>query len=108
LVYKALAAPSNVKYTTIGDNATPNTRSWTITTLPPGIVGYRPTAHFIIDSRTTDSAVLTQLENILYGDADSDATIPTVSALMGIFGGVEFDAGDADMTGADFLDGGGA
>jgi hypothetical protein len=108
LVYKALAAPSNVKYTTIGDKSTPDTRSWNITTLPPSLAGIRPTSHFVIDSRSTDPAILVQIESVLYGDADNDAAIPTVTALLSIFGGAagEFDAGDIDTTGIEFLDGG--
>jgi hypothetical protein len=108
LVYKALAAPSNAKYSTLGQNNTPNTLSWGITTLPPLASGFRPTSHFIIDSQTTDPDILAQIEGILYGDDDSDAMIPTVPALITIFGGTvsEFDAGDVDTTGIDFLDGG--
>jgi hypothetical protein len=107
LVYKALAAPSNQKYVTMGANSNPSTRTWGITTLPPAITGYRPTSHFVIDSRSTDPDVLVTIEDILYGGTDNDAAIPTVPSLVSIFGGtLEFDAGDVDTTGTDFLDGG--
>jgi hypothetical protein len=107
LVYRALAEPANHKYVTIGANTSPSTRSWSITTLPPIVSGYRPTAHFVIDSRTVDPDVLATVENILYGDADSDPTIPSVPELMEIFGVVISDAGFAfDEEFADILDGG--
>jgi hypothetical protein len=108
LVYKALAAPSNQKYLTIGANATPSTRSWAITTLPPLVTGIRPTSHFVIDSRTTDPAVLTELEDILYGNIDDEASMPTVAALLSLFSAPDFDydAGDVDTTGLEILDGG--
>jgi hypothetical protein len=97
----------HIEYVTIGANTSPSTRSWSITTLPPIISGYRPTAHFVIDSRTVDPDVLATVENILYGDADSDPTIPSVPELMEIFGVVISDAGFAfDEEFADILDGG--
>jgi hypothetical protein len=85
LVYNALAAPANQTHNTIGDNATPSTLSWAITTLAPKISNLRPTSHFVVDSRSTPEVVLNELEDILYGTDALTATIPTVSELIDLF-----------------------
>lgn len=76
LVYNALAASADRAYETRGSNSTPLVMSWTISTLAPIVVGVRPTAHFVIDSRRTPPLLLEAIENILYG------TEATVSRLI--------------------------
>lgn len=93
VIYNALAGPSNQKYSTLSDKDTPDTRSWDITTLAPSITSIRPTAHFVIDSTTTDPATLVTVENTLYGSDDSDATLPLVADLIAMFGVDVSDAG---------------
>jgi hypothetical protein len=85
LVYNGLAAPSQVSNTTIGDGVEPTAFSWSITTLPPDITGYRRTAHLVIDSRYTDPDVLSDVEDILYGTDDDAPSIPTPDELIAIF-----------------------
>jgi hypothetical protein len=85
LVYNALAAPSGRPNATISDSVEPTQFSWAITTLPPRITGFKPTAHFVIDSRTTDAGVLTQVEDLLYGTEISNPTLPSVATLVGLF-----------------------
>ena len=71
IVYNALAAPTSRTNNTIADSAEPTALSWSISTLPPGITGYKRTAHLIFDSRYTPSSLLAALEDILYG-SDTD------------------------------------
>lgn len=85
LVYNALAAPSSRDNATTGDSTDPTEFSWAITTLPPAITGFRPTAHFLIDSRFTPMEVLIEIENILYGSDATSPRLPSVSELTGIF-----------------------
>jgi hypothetical protein len=85
LVYNALAAPASKTSTTIGSSADPTDFSWDITTLPPPITGYKPTAHLIIDSSTTDPAVLLEVENIIYGSVSTSARQPSPDELVAIF-----------------------
>jgi hypothetical protein len=85
LVYNALAAPASKTSTTIGSSADPTDFSWDITTLPPPLTGYKPTAHLIIDSSTTDPAVLSEVEDIIYGSVSSSARQPTPDELVAIF-----------------------
>jgi hypothetical protein len=107
LVYNALAAPSEIAHSTINDQAEAPTRSWKLTTLAPKINGYRPTAHFVIDSRTTPGTILTQIEDILYGTDDTPPTMPTVRELMELFGAPVYDGGDITVPEPDtIMDGG--
>lgn len=87
LVYNALASPSSRNNVTLGDSSEPSTFSWAITTLPPSITGYKRTSHLVIDSRVTDPELLSEVEDILYGN-DSDApSLPTPDELIVIFNG---------------------
>jgi hypothetical protein len=85
LVYNAMAKPSARSNGTIADTITPVDYSWDITTVPPMIGGFMPSAHFIIDSTTTASYHLTAIEDILYGVTDVDPRLPSVTELLAIF-----------------------
>lgn len=96
LVYNATADSSERPNSTIAESLEPANFSWAITTRPPTFVGYRPTSHFVIDSREVPSALLEQVENMLYGTVNSDPRLPSVPELLFIFSeyeATEFDAG---------------
>jgi len=85
LVYNALAAPSQRSHKTFGSSIDLTDLSWSITTLPPSITGYKPTAHLIIDTTLADSDAVAAAEVILYGDDSHSARIPTPDELAAIF-----------------------
>ena len=85
LVYNALAAPSTRTNSTLNDSPAPITFSWGITTAPPPITGFKPSAHFVIDSRKTPASVLSLIEGVLYGSASSNPRLPDVEELMDLF-----------------------
>jgi hypothetical protein len=85
LVYNALAAPANRNYNTTSDSVNPMTHSWTITTLPPAITGYKRTAHLVIDSRETSAELMAEIEDILYGNESTAARMPDPDELIDIF-----------------------
>lgn len=86
LVYNALAKPSTRSNNSIGSNTDPTTLSWDITTTPPTITGYRPTAHVVIDSRSTPSPTLAEVEDLIYGSSMTNAELPTIQELITLFG----------------------
>jgi hypothetical protein len=92
LVYNALAAPTSRSHASLSDNMEVASLSWHITTLPPGISGYRPTAHFVVDTRSTPADVLAELEDKLYGNQSFNASLPTVAELLTMFGVETLDA----------------
>ena len=96
LVYNATASPSEHSHGTQTETIDSNNFSWHLVTKPPSFVGYKPTAHFVIDSRETPSDLMNTINDILYGSATSAPRLPSVPELLFIFGEYEtsiFDAG---------------
>lgn len=85
IVYNALAAPSQRTRRTLGETVDPDEFSWLITTKPPALTGYKPSAHFVIDSRYADPTALATFEDILYGTEAESARLPDVNELIDIF-----------------------
>lgn len=85
IVYNALASPSSVSNRTFKGEVDPNEFSWNITTKPPLMSGYKPTAHVIIDTRFTDPSVIQAIEDALYGTDEDLPRLPTFEEVVGIF-----------------------
>lgn len=86
LIYGATASPSEKAYATINDSPEAITFSWEVTTTPIEVPGFRPTACITIDSTKVDAKDLKTFEELLYGTADSEPTMPTIADLTRIFG----------------------
>lgn len=84
LIYGALASPSERGYQTINDSPEAITFSWTVTTTPVPVTGFKPTACLTIDSTKTDPDKLAALEAVLYGtdavEADAEHNIEAAEA----------------------------
>jgi hypothetical protein len=81
LVYGATAAPSEKAHATINDSPEAINFSWEISTDPVSVgtissVEYGPTSTITIDSTKFTTDQMTALEDILYGDADTDPFMP--------------------------------
>lgn len=85
IIYNALVSSSQKTNETINDQVSPMDFSWNVTTKPPALSGYRRTAHVVIDSRTTDPAILVLIENILYGTDENQARIPSLNELISVY-----------------------
>ena len=89
LIYNATASPSERAYQTINDSPEAITFSWEFTTNKVVVgtiddVEYKPTSCIIIDSTKLSSAakaVLTQLEQTLYGTPGDETTTPETPAV---------------------------
>ena len=84
IVYGCLASPSEKSRSTVNESPEAMTFSWTFTTTPVEVEGFKPTAHVEIDSTKADPEALKKLENMLYGtDAGEggtpEATAPTLA-----------------------------
>lgn len=96
LLYNLKAEPSTRGYQTLGEQIDPVTFSWKVTSRAAVIPGYRPTSHFIIDSRDVPAALLQVIEDLLYGTETTEPTLPTPGELMFLFDSFEdmvYDAG---------------
>lgn len=83
LVYGCMASPSEKAFATVNDSPEAITFSWTVTTTPVDVTGFKKTACITIDSTKCDSSKLADLEAILYGTAaDASSSTPEVPARM--------------------------
>lgn len=93
IVYGATASPSEEEYQTVNDNPNAIEFSYEFSTVPVevGVPGIKPCAIFEILSTdfVTDEekAILEDLEDILYGTADSAARLPSISEVISVLGG---------------------
>lgn len=90
VVYNASAKISDTVYQTIAQTPSFRPYSFEVTAVPEPFIDYKPSAHFVIDTRKTPVDVLTHIQDILYGTDTEDPRMPTVSELMNILvmGGV--------------------
>lgn len=87
IVYNSRAAVSERSHSTVNDSPEAETMSWECSTTPVEIEGFsKPTAHIKIDSRSVDAAKLTALEKKLYGDSDTQPSLPTPEELVTLLG----------------------
>lgn len=87
LVYNALAAPTNRTRNSLSESPELDTLSWFISAVPPILSGeaFKPSAHFIVDSRFTPGGILAELEDILYGSVSADARFPPQTEVLALF-----------------------
>lgn len=95
LVYDALVEPSNSQYQTLSDSIELLNFSWHVTTKPSLLDRFKPTAHFVIDSRETPEALLGLIEGILYGTEQASSRLPSAGELAFLFTSFESDIFDA-------------
>jgi len=76
LVWNCTAQPSNRSYKTLSRDASPDTRSWTLQSVPPYASDYKPTAHITIDSTQADPERLAAVESLLYGSDGLNPRLP--------------------------------
>lgn len=91
IIYNATASPSDRDYTTVNDSNEPIEMSWEIdtTAIDPKITitsggtttTFKPVAHIELNSLEVASAKLTQIENVLYGTANTAAEGETSNAV---------------------------
>lgn len=93
LVYGATAAPSEKAYTTVNDSPEAAALSWELTTSPVPVTGHKPTAILTIDSTKVSPTALDALEELLYGTASTDPSLPTPDAVLALFDGTVVESG---------------
>lgn len=122
LLYNLMAEPSDRGYQTLKEQTDPQTFSWKVTSRAVAVEGYRPSAHYIVDSRDVPAPLLASLEDLLYGTDDADPSIPTPGELFFLFDSyldttydagtpytpvfVTYDAGDTTTAVVQTIDGG--
>lgn len=82
ILYNVIAIPSDQTYSSLSDSPNLTEFQWNIYCIPEEVVGYRPTAHVIINSLDTDTDLLEDLENMFYGDETTVPSLPSMSDLL--------------------------
>lgn len=102
LLYNVMATIGTRSRKTINETPTPMEFTFDLVATPVVLPGIRPTAHFIIDTRTLSPEVLSQLEDILYGTPLALPRLPTpedLYELLNFGSGITFiDHGDGTWT----------
>ena len=78
LVYGCSASPSERGYQTVNDSPEAISFSWTITTTPVNLDGFKPVSLITIDSTKVDPDKLNILKDKLYGTDGGSGTIAPV------------------------------
>lgn len=76
LIYGLMASSPEKGYTSINESPEAMTMSWELTSTPISMAGYKPISSITINSTKIQAHKLKELEDILYGTADSDARLP--------------------------------
>lgn len=84
LIYNAVASIGSRQRKTLTDTPEIMEFSFDIVCTPIKVPGFRPAAHFIIDTRNLDPAALVTLEDLLYGDGEVAAHLPRPDELYDI------------------------
>ena len=82
LLYNLLAIPADKTYETLSLDTEPAEFEWDLTAVPEEVDGFRPTAYVISDSRKIDPHLLADIEDILYGDDDTDGVLPDLNGFV--------------------------
>lgn len=85
LLYNLTAEPTKRGYQSLKDQVDPLTFSWKVSSRAVAVDGFRPSAHYVIDSRDVPAPLLASLEDLLYGTDTTDPVIPTPGELFFLF-----------------------
>lgn len=84
IFWDCISGASEDSNSTINDSPEQKTFSWSVTTLPVAAEGFQPTASMVIDSTKVPKAKLDQIEDLLYGTAQAESSLPSFDALKTI------------------------
>jgi hypothetical protein len=84
VVYNAVAKTTDLTRRTESNSVSVDPYSLTIAGTPEKVSGFKPTSHFVVDSRKLHPAVLKVIEDALYGTATSDPHLLSAQDLMQI------------------------
>jgi len=84
ILYNLLAIPSDTTLGTISESPAVQAFEWSLFGTPSQMFGIRPTSHVSLESRTIDPALLSSIEELLYGSEDSDPNLPGLVDLLAL------------------------
>ena len=82
LWYGCKAAPTERANATVNDSPEPANPSWSITSTPVDVPGYRPTSVLTIDSTKVTPAKWKAISDIIYGTESTEPYLPTPAQVI--------------------------
>lgn len=82
LVYDCLASPAEKNRSTVNDSPDVSPFSWSVSTTPVSVDGYKPTSMLTLDSTKIPAEKLAIIEEKLYGTADAEPTLPLPNEIV--------------------------
>jgi hypothetical protein len=82
LVYNCLASIGSRSRRTLSDSPEMMPFTFDLVCTPVKLPGFRPSAHYIIDTRGMQAGQLKELEDLLYGKGPTPGRFPTISELF--------------------------
>lgn len=76
LIYNSTASPSSRSYATINENPDAITFSWSATSTPANVTGYKAVSSIVIDSTKLTDAKWTSITEKVYGNANTAPAFP--------------------------------
>lgn len=86
LIWNATASPSEQTHETVNDSPDISPLSWEFDTTPVNVPGYKPTSHIEFRSAKMGAAAWQQINDLVYGSENSEATLPTIDTILSQFG----------------------
>lgn len=85
-IYGAKAAPAEKAYETINEDPNAILFSWEFSTVAQDVAkeGFKPTAYVAVDSTKLDPAKFKAIQDLVYGTADQEPTMPSIDELIDI------------------------
>lgn len=82
ILFNVTAIPTDKSYLSVTDTPSLTEFEWEITAVPEEVPGFRPTAHYIIDTADLDPWLLEDIEEMLYGSTRAEASLIPMSDLI--------------------------
>lgn len=82
VLYNVTAIPSDKAYASVSNDPSLVEFEWSIVAVPEELPGFRPTAHFIINTKKLDPLLLEDIEEKLYGSTTAEASLIPMTELV--------------------------
>lgn len=84
IIYNSLASPSQKSYETENDTPSAVELSYSCTSTPVTVTGYKPVSKIEVDTRFIDATKLKSLEDLLYGTEDAEPKLPSPDEIIAL------------------------
>ena len=84
IIYNSTASPSSRSYATINENPDAITFSWSATSTPANVTGYKAVSSIVIDSTKVASAKWTVIQEKVYGNESTAPAMPDPDTVISL------------------------